>query len=76
MKNLEKFAPKMLSRADLKKIMGSQAQDACSNAWVACDPACGHFTTEYSTYVACIERYDITGCSPLEGWGVVCGNYN
>ena len=41
MKNQEKFSPKMLSRADLKKIMGSQAQDACSNAWVACDPACG-----------------------------------
>jgi hypothetical protein len=76
MKNFQKFTPNALTRAELKEIKGSQALDACSNAWTACDPSCGHFTTAYETFVTCINNYHITGCSPLEGWGVVCGNYN
>ncbi|MDB5090538.1 MAG: hypothetical protein JWR09_4532 [Mucilaginibacter sp.] len=75
MKNSKKLLSNALSRADLKKIKGGLTAP-CSTAWVTCHPNCGHFTTSYSTYITCIDSYHITGCSPLQGWGVVCGNYN
>jgi len=76
MRNFEKFNAQMLNRADLKKIKGSQSQDACSNAWTACDPKCGHFSTDYDRFLTCVNGYHITGCSPLGGWGTICGNFN
>lgn len=70
MKNLN---PKALNRNELAKIKGGT--DNCPAVWAECDPNCGHFQAYYSAYVTCVDAHS-TMCSPLEGWGNICGNYN
>lgn len=74
MKNSKDFNQSALTRSELAKIKAGGGVN-CNTIWVECDPNCGHFTASYSTYVSCIEGYT-SQCSPLEGWGQVCGNYN
>jgi hypothetical protein len=70
MKSIKESGLEPLNRKELSKIRGGVD---CNAIYQQCNPMCGHFSTDYSRFAACVASHS-TMCSPLYGWYVICPN--
>jgi hypothetical protein len=71
MKSIKESGLEPLNRKELSKVKGGGVD--CNAIYQQCSPMCGHFSTDYSRFAACITAHT-TLCSPLYGWYLLCPN--